>query len=100
MYDFVAVILIPLNFFYFSYCFFQKSTDEKRSNAVKISMTFSVVPVCLSFFFKSFETLQTATPLQLLVFISSILVFVTAGKVLVQYPWKAKLKEKEIQQVA
>jgi hypothetical protein len=100
MYDFVAVILIPLYFFYFSYCFFQKSTHEKKDNAVRISMTFSVVPVCLSFFFKSFETLQTATPLQLLIFISSILVFVAAGKVLVQYPWGARSKAKDSHQVA
>jgi hypothetical protein len=98
MLDFVAFILIPVNFSYFSVCFFKASVSSKSDHLLKLSLTFSTVPACISFFPKAFESLQLATPLQLMYFISSGCVFVAAGKFLVQYPWKTPAVQADVRQ--
>jgi uncharacterized membrane protein YqhA len=98
MHEFVAFILFPINLYYFAVCFFKSSENSKSDNGLKLSLSFSTVPVSATYFYKSFETLQSATPLQLTYFISCILVFVSAAKFLVEYQWQTKTVKTEIHQ--
>jgi hypothetical protein len=98
MYEFIAMMLIPANFFYFAVCFFQPVTESRNEHTMKLFLTFSLAPASFSYFFKAFETLQVATPLQLMFFVSTVLVFIAAGKVFVQYPRKSKESSKSLHQ--
>jgi uncharacterized membrane protein YoaK (UPF0700 family) len=96
MFEFVAFMFIPINFFYFSVCFFKFISKSKRDQVSKLVLTVCVLPNCFLSFFKAFETVHSATPLQLMYFVSCIFVFVTAGKVLAQHQWQRDPEAKAV----